>query len=95
MKRSILAALLAFCAACAAGKPTRVEQSKHWTPTERANVLIACVGRFGTGRFCDCLTEKLETISPDPDIELTPDDMQTGVAACKSIIEATGASEAL
>ena len=95
MKLSVLASLLACCASCAAGKAIPVEQSKHWTPTERANVLIACVARFGTGSFCDCLTEKLEAISPDPEVELTPGDMQTGVAACKGIIEPTGASAEL
>jgi hypothetical protein len=95
MKRFALTALLVSCASCAATKAAPAHESKHWTPTERAQVLFACVTHFGTGRFCDCLTEKLEAISPDPDTELTSDDVKTGLAACKGSVEATALSEEL
>ncbi len=93
MRRSALAALLAICASCAASKTTTVSQSKHWTPTERAQVLVACAQRFGTGRFCDCMTERLEALSPDPDTELTSDDVKQGIAACKDALDPGRLSE--
>ncbi len=91
MKATALAFLLLGCAAT---KPGPVQTTRHWTPQIRASVLLQCQSQMGEGKFCECLTDKLETISPDPDAEFTPEDIKRGVSACRQSESASAASSA-
>lgn len=79
MRAAILGLLLLSCA----GARTGTAQARRWPPNMRASVLLQCQAQMGEGKFCECLTDKLEVISPDPDSEFTPNDIQTGMAACR------------
>jgi hypothetical protein len=59
-------------------------QGGHWTPQERENVRSQCQAQIGQQKFCDCLTDKLEVLSPDPKTELTREDIVQGLEACQS-----------
>jgi hypothetical protein len=88
MKVFVLATLLL---ACATARTAPVRDARRWTPHVRATVQLSCEAHFGVGQLCDCLTEKLEVISPDPDTDFTPDDFKSGFSACgKKAVEPTG-----
>ncbi len=90
MKATALAFLLLGCAATKPG-PT-AQSARHWTPQIRSSVLLQCQAQMGDGKFCECLTDKLETISPDPDAEFTPEDIRRGVSACRQPESSASAS---
>ncbi|HET6438474.1 MAG TPA: hypothetical protein VFG59_10465 [Anaeromyxobacter sp.] len=100
MKRLALAAIvLASCAAHKAAAPPPVAaasppvaEALHWNSEIRASVLLSCQAHLGTGKLCDCLTEKLEVISPDPNVDFTPQDIVAGLRACRPV-EVAGAEE--
>ncbi len=66
----------------APARPAQPDQ--HWTPQQRENVRTQCQAQVGQKKFCDCLTDKLEVISPDPRTELSRDDIMQGLQACES-----------
>ena len=85
MKRlALAAALLLSCAAHKAVAPPPVAENLHWNSEIRANVLLTCQAHLGAGKLCDCLTQKLEVISPDPKVDFTPQDIVAGLKACSS-----------
>ncbi len=63
---------------------TPADPSRRWTPQQRENVRSQCQAQMGQRKFCDCLTDKLEVISPDPRTELSHDDIVQGLEACES-----------
>ena len=81
---ALAAALLISCAARKAAAPSAAAEALHWNSEIRANVLLTCQAHLGTGKLCDCLTEKLEVISPDPKVDFTPQDIVAGLKACSS-----------
>lgn len=89
MKRLLLAVPLI---ACAAQHPTLAARP-HWTPTLRASVLLQCKAKFDSEPFCDCMTEKLESLSPDPDVEFTPSDLAAGLDACQALRPTTAQAQ--
>lgn len=87
-------ALVFLLLGCASTKPGPTQTTRHWTPKIRASVLLQCQAQMGEGKFCECLTDKLETISPDPDAEFTPEDIRRGVSACRQSESASASSSA-
>jgi hypothetical protein len=82
MKRSLL--LAAPLLACAA-RQIASAPPPHWSATLRASVLLQCQAQFQSEKFCDCMTEKLEAVSPDPNVELTRADLAKGLDACSAL----------
>jgi hypothetical protein len=91
MRRSaLLAVLLLSCATGRVASTVQPAQSQpqpqpRWTSGLRARVLLECQAHFSSdGPFCNCVTEKLEVISPDPEVEFTPNDIRAGLMACSA-----------
>ncbi|HET6439563.1 MAG TPA: hypothetical protein VFG59_15970 [Anaeromyxobacter sp.] len=89
--RAVLLSSVTLLLACASARTSPPAQPQpRWTQHVRANVQLSCEAHYGEGEFCDCLTNKLEVISPDPKKEFTQQELDAGVAACGKPIARVG-----